>query len=446
VLAGERQVAPDVSGIRRDHVARYEWAAQYLSSGRVLDLACGIGYGAQIFAKAGHTVHGVDRDREAITYALKHYRHERASFWPGDDSCLAGYERDSFDAVACFETIEHIEDPLLMLRAMHDVAPRLLASVPNEEVFPYLNHDFHFRHYTRAQFMALLAQAGWRVKEWWGQLGPESEVERDVNGRTLIAVAERAEENVSPFVDMTPTAPEIVSPPGHVTIIGLGPSCHEYLNLAKGLGARRKVGDEIWAINALGDVLKCDRIFHMDDVRIQEVRAAARPDSNIAAMLDWLKSHPGPIYTSRPHPNYPGLVAYPLADVLNSTRQTYFNNTAAYAVAYAIHIGVKKISCYGMDFTYPNAHDAERGRGCVEFWLGLASARGIQIRIPRNSSLMDGCEPKRFYGYDTVDVNVDVSSGAAVLDFAPLEKLPTADEIEARYNHGVHPNPYMSGK
>ena len=58
----------------------------------------------------------------------------------------------------------------------------------------------------------------------------------------------------------------------------------------------------------------------MDDVRIQEVRAAAAPQSNIANMLAWMRRHPGPILTSRiPEPNaYPGLVAFPLEPVINA--------------------------------------------------------------------------------------------------------------------------------
>ena len=52
----------------------------------------------------------------------------------------------------------------------------------------------------------------------------------------------------------------------------------------------------------------------------------------------------------------------------------------AYAVALAIHEGATKISCFGMDFTYPDVHDAEKGRACVEFWMGVAAARGIALR------------------------------------------------------------------
>src|SRR5213593_3221894 len=89
--------------------------------------------------------------------------------------------------------------------------------------------------------------------------------------------------------------------PQHVAILGLGPSVGQYLEITKRLGGRRKFCDEVWGINGLGDVFRCDRIFHMDDVRIQEIRAEAAPESNIAAMLRWMRQHPGPIYSSRKH-------------------------------------------------------------------------------------------------------------------------------------------------
>lgn len=239
--------------------------------------------------------------------------------------------------------------------------------------------------------------------------------------------------------------------PESVAILGMGPSLNQYVLIARQLGARKKLADEVWGINALGDVLQCDRIFHMDDVRIQEIRAKARPQSNIANMLEWMKAHPGPIYTSRTHQDYPGLVPFPLEDVYNSTGYLYFNSTAAYAVAYAIHIGVKKLVIAGMDFTYEDAHDSEKGRGCVEFWLGIAAARGIQITIVKTSSLMDACEPfeKRAYGYNTVALKFERrEDGAHRIVFVERDQatLPTADEIEADYDHSAHPNPLVSGE
>lgn len=458
---GERQVAPTIEGIRRDHVARYEWAAQRLQ-GRVIDLACGVGYGTAILAKSGCVALGFDRDPEAIAYARKHYADGGATFKCQE---AARVDPGPADAAVCFETIEHLKHPEPVLRKLHELAPRLLASVPNEAVFPHQGRVlFHYRHYTRGQFWALLSACGWKVTEWWGQAGPESEVERNCEGRTLIAVCERlpvesgATDAGAPVVDIAANADRLqrdtaaseaaaatdsVPVPEHVAILGLGPSLEQYVNIVKRLGGKHAFCDETWGINATGGVLQCDRVFHMDDVRIQEIRAKAEPDSNIARMLEWIKVHPGPIVTSRAHPDYPGLVEFPLEAVLNKFQAAYFNSTAAYAVAYAIWLGVKKISLFGVDFTYANSHDAEKGRACVEFWLGIASANGVRLSISKSSSLLDAITTpaEKFYGYDTVDVEIEVRpDGSAKVGFKEKAVLPTAEEIEARYDHSRHPN------
>ena len=440
---GERQVAPDISGVRRDHVARYEFVAKRIKRGqRVIDIACGVGYGSQLLAEKGAIVLGVDRDAEAIEYARKHYAHKGACYKQGDASAPADWGKQ--DVAVCFETIEHVEDPFPLLAALNGYASTLYASVPNEFRLPWNGTAYHYRHYTKDEFGSLLAQAGWAVTEWLGQEGPESEVAPNMDGRTLIAVAKRSGK---------PRKQEKISAkeagPAHVAILGLGPTLEQYVDLTKRLGGRNKLCDETWVINGLGNVLACDRVFHMDDVLVQEARAAAKPSSNIAAMLQWMRRFKCEILTSvvdedgRDRSAYPGLRSYPLADVISSTGHAYFNSTAAYAVAHAIHIAVKKISLFGFDFTYASSHDAEKGRACVEFWLAVASERGIELQIADRSSLMDMCEPRhlKFYGYDAVDIHIaEQRNGPVRTIMTPREKLPTAAEIEARYDHSAHPN------
>lgn len=247
-------------------------------------------------------------------------------------------------------------------------------------------------------------------------------------------------------------APVVV--PAHVAIVGLGQSCAQFFELTRRLGGVSAWCDEVWGINAIGDVLKCDRVFHMDDVRIQELRAEANPTGPVAAMLKWLKTHPGPIYTSIAREGYPGLVAFPLEEVLNRKHDgnggaPYFNSTTAYAIAYAVHIGVKRISLFGVDYTLANRHHAEKGRACCEFWLGIAAARGIQITVPDATSLLDACEKPedRLYGYDCVKVQiVDQENGSVKVEMTERETIPTAAEMEARYDHTKHQNPLMRGQ
>jgi SAM-dependent methyltransferase len=433
---GERQVAPDLTGIRRDHRARYHWAAAELPSGsRVIDCACGVGYGAFILAVAGHTVLAIDNDAEALAYGRQHYAHPNITWRQSDAATLTLGGR--FDAAICFETVEHLADPLPMLREFRRVTDRLLASVPNEKVFPFKGYAYHHRHYTRPEFFALLRAAGWEPDAWHGQAGPESEVEPELEGRTLIVAAKRAEERT--------VGPRLVEgePPEHVAIVGLGPSCVQFFEVTRRLGGVRAYADEVWGVNAIGGVLQCDRVFHMDDLVVQEARAAADPKGNIAPMVEWLKRHPGPVYTSVVRPGYPGLIAFPLEAVLGAGWPAYFNSTAAYAIAFAVHIGVKHISLWGLDYTFPNVHEGERGRACCEFWLGLAAAKGIEITVPDGSTLMDACAPDRekLYGYDMVDVHViDQEGGGVSVHFTDRPDPPTAADIEKAYSHKQHVN------
>lgn len=446
---GERQVAPGLSGIRRDHVARYEWAARVLKPGsNVIDVACGVGYGAHILAAAGHIVLAIDRDDEAIAYAKQHYAHPNIRFVAGTAEKLA-VGRETFDAAVSFETIEHLASPEVLLGAFRAAKiPLLLASVPNETVFPFRceanrfqGWAHHHRHYTRGQFGSLLSSAGFRVVDWLGQADAESSPAPEVEGRTLVVRAEMEE------------AGQVAAParaegaPDHVAIVGLGPSSEEYFKLVKQMGGRHALADEVWAVNALGDVLACDRIFHMDDVAVQEIRAAANPSGNIAEMVKWLRKHPGPIYTSVVRPGYPGLVSFPLEEVLSAGGVPYLNNTVAYAIAYARHIGVKKLSLYGVDFTYANNHKAERGRACCEFWLGLCMASGMQVELTDKTALMDACAPpaELTYGYDGFDVILHDKEGGGVWVELREKPLPSAEDVEKRYDHGRHPNRLVAG-
>jgi SAM-dependent methyltransferase len=410
---------------------------------RVIDVCCGVGYGAFILAEAGHTVVAIDRNDEAVAYARKHYAHKNISHYVLDVNDYDINEVGDFDYAVMFEAIEHIEHPLPVLQALHRRARNLLASVPNEVGFPYANYKYHFRHYTPCEFNELLIDAGFTLKGWFGQAGKESYIEPDLfSGRTLIAVAGKAKGAL-----IAPPPDEEIKPSNlitkHIVILGLGPSLESYVDLTKRMGGRHAFCDEVWGMNSLGDIIQCDKIFHMDDVRVQEIRAAAEPDSNIAEMLKWMRKHPGPIFTSRAgHPDYPGLIAFPLQDVINDLGYAYFNGTGAYAVAYAIHIGATKISMFGCDFTYPNAHQAEKGRACVEFWLGVAAARGIKIAMSDRTTLMDTIDGSQIlYGYDMVDVEIAqaIENGPAVVTFTDTD-APTAEEIEARYDHSAHPN------
>jgi len=444
LLSGERQVAPSVDGIRADHRARYEWVASRVEEGDlVVDAGCGVGYGSKILADAGAQVRAFDRSDQAIGFGKKHFEDPKITFEVGEL-----YQQrfpHHAKAVVAFEVIEHLADPALALRRFAEMSDTLYVSVPNEDVFPFKGYKFHVRHYTKKELTDLLAEAGWSVVEWWGQEGPESEVEREVEGRTLVTVCERTS---TPLVKPVLSDEEELQKhlingrvPKSVAILGMGPSYRTYVDHICRTGGRWALTDETWVVNGLGGVLSHDRVFHMDDFKIQESRVENSKSSMVNGMMKWMAHHPH-VYTSRTYPDYPLSREYPLEWVLNRIGVSpYFKGTPPYAVAFAIALGVEEIHLYGLDYHYGgggNIEKRERGRACLEWWCGVAEARGIKISVPTSSSLMDQDQGGRhtLYGYDTEWITTEYTDKWRVARVPRRpEDIPDAKEMERRYSH-----------
>lgn len=184
-----------------------------------------------------------------------------------------------------------------------------------------------------------------------------------------------------------------------VAIVAMGPSHRDYMSECIQKSSRWRVADETWAINAMAGIIEHDRSFIMDDLRYFQKQA--RGAAHLAGYQDWLtKPSRPPIYTSAVHAEFPSSVEFPLKEVVEHLGFAYFNTTVAYAVAYAIHLGVREMRLYGMDFTDKNNKAfSEAGRSCVEHWLRDARWRGIKVSIAQNSSLMDTATGRALYGY-----------------------------------------------
>ncbi|MGE0863299.1 MAG: methyltransferase domain-containing protein [Vicinamibacterales bacterium] len=122
------------------HAGRYAWATQFVRPGdRVLDAACGLGYGSAILADAtlADSVVGVDIDEDAVRYATDHYARDRRrlNFETRDLSTVSDWSRASFDVIVSFETLEHLTAPAKFLAECQRLLTpggRLICSVPNE--------------------------------------------------------------------------------------------------------------------------------------------------------------------------------------------------------------------------------------------------------------------------------------------------------------------------
>jgi SAM-dependent methyltransferase len=116
------------------HLQRYRFALQKLEGTRVLDMACGVGYGSYIMSQGrGREVTGIDLDKQAIEYGNKHYKRSGLRL-VNADALHWQSEGDPFDTVVSFETIEHLPNPQSFVsRVAKLIKPggRFLVSAPN---------------------------------------------------------------------------------------------------------------------------------------------------------------------------------------------------------------------------------------------------------------------------------------------------------------------------
>ncbi|CAL99457.1 GT2 family glycosyltransferase [Saccharopolyspora erythraea NRRL 2338] len=164
---GERCVpwADDVQVIY-EHYHRYAIAARFVKGKRVLDLACGEGYGAALLAAEGAEVVGVDIDETTVEHARRTYGGRDVSFRTGsitDPDLLA--DEKPFDVVVCFEAIEHVAEHDAVLALVRNRLVRgglFLVSTPDTAVYQHEHgndNPFHVKELTAPEFESLLEGA-----------------------------------------------------------------------------------------------------------------------------------------------------------------------------------------------------------------------------------------------------------------------------------------------
>jgi SAM-dependent methyltransferase len=140
-----------------EHVYRYGFATRFVRGKRVLDIACGEGYGSAALQRAGAThVIGVDISEEVCC-------HVRAKY--GIDARQGGAEKipiadGSIDVIVSFETIEHVPDPHRFLdECVRVLVPggRLIISTPSKGIYGADSpNPYHCSEMTEDEFSAAL--------------------------------------------------------------------------------------------------------------------------------------------------------------------------------------------------------------------------------------------------------------------------------------------------
>jgi SAM-dependent methyltransferase len=174
-FTGERFLPACAGEIAYEHWHRYAFARRYAEGGRVLDAACGEGYGTALLGAMADEAVGVDIDADSIRHAQSTYGSARVRFVEGSCTRLPLPDA-SFDVVVSFETIEHLDapdQPRMLAEFARVLKPTglLVISSPNKRLYSdardYTN-EFHRHELYRDGLAALLGNT-FMAQRWFHQ-------------------------------------------------------------------------------------------------------------------------------------------------------------------------------------------------------------------------------------------------------------------------------------
>jgi len=173
-FTGERFIPGTPGEIWVEHWHRYHFAARWCEGKRVVDVACGEGYGSALLARGAAHVTGVDIAPEAIEHAKKSYALlANAQFVCAPCTALPLADA-SLDVAVSFETLEHIaEQDEFVAELARVLKPDgvLVLSCPNKLEYSdkrSFANEFHVKELYRDELAALVG-ARFPHLAWYGQ-------------------------------------------------------------------------------------------------------------------------------------------------------------------------------------------------------------------------------------------------------------------------------------
>ena len=160
---GERFI-PWMEGaqIHYEHIHRYAFASQFVKGKKVLDMACGEGYGSHALSKNAEYVVGVEIDENAVEHARNKYTTQNLEFIQGSILEIPIQGNEKFDVIVCFEGIEHVEEHEKLLSEVKRLLNKeglFIVSSPNKKTYRDdldFNNPFHKKEMYFNDFRELL--------------------------------------------------------------------------------------------------------------------------------------------------------------------------------------------------------------------------------------------------------------------------------------------------
>ncbi len=172
-FTGERFLPDCEREIWYEHYHRYTMALDWVAGKKVLDAACGEGYGTHLLSQKAQAVVGVDIDEAAIKHAANTYQEDNLSYQKSDVLKLK-FADDTFDVVVSFETLEHLaQHDQLVAEFKRVLKPEgvLLISTPDKLEYSDktgFNNEYHVKELYVDEFKQLISKT-FKHSQYFGQ-------------------------------------------------------------------------------------------------------------------------------------------------------------------------------------------------------------------------------------------------------------------------------------
>lgn len=194
-FTGERVVPNDMKeyiGTYIEHLTRYVFCLGFCIDKKVMDVACGTGYGLELISSVAEKGSGIDIDKGSLNFALENYKfygknfHFRKKDLEKEDLKI-GWFGNKYDTIISFETIEHLQNPDFFLENVKEVLEddgTFIFSIPFESAV-----SFHKKLYNFESAKALMEKHFSKI-QWLDQIGAHI-IEHSEKGRFFIGIANK---------------------------------------------------------------------------------------------------------------------------------------------------------------------------------------------------------------------------------------------------------------
>jgi len=160
-LTGERTLpdVPEENYWFQRHLVVYEWIRRRVGGLRVIDMACGEGYGSDLLSRSAAAVVGVDANPDAHEHATARYTRPGLRF---ERDMIQTFAQPA-DAIVFLQTIEHVPEPGELLEHFKRISDVAYISTPNVLTLAppgaeRSGNPWHVHEYRAEEFRALLRE------------------------------------------------------------------------------------------------------------------------------------------------------------------------------------------------------------------------------------------------------------------------------------------------